>query len=618
MSKSLLSLAVTLVFFSGQVWGQSSIWLRNDSRLILDVQLVHSGSLVPDSSKWNQLAGRQVNWQVDQEIYAIERDSATVPIGDSVISTLLLIANGDTAQLKLKLTGVNGGTELLYSVALPGQADVWQADGAFHEIQGIFAGKTVRLKYRPDADDANQDRDVRFVLHEIPEYALDSADFSNPNVLNLMSYNVQLLPLFIGGFSNNLRAGYIPDKMNPFQDVVIIQEAFDPVARIPELTPGMQAQGFNYNSGILNNYFPFNGGVIIYSRWPIETTAEYDFALCGPNSGDCFANKGIKYVRINKLGKKYHVFGTHLDAGSGPDDLAAKNLQFAEMRDFIAAQNIPANEPVIYGGDFNVSPISSNNLYANMLDSLHPILPDYMGFHCSTMALDTGKIIDNCWADPRYLLPLEAENEIINLRSIEDDMWDLSELSDHRTCLGRFVYPDIQFEKLDTALCLGDTLFLSVSSDIFLTYQWFHDGQAIPFATGPSFQVYFQDTTATGQYTCQVSYSITRGMLTDPVNHLFFSNGPQTHVANLELALANIELDMPCGVFVPEATFGQVSLYPNPAQNHLTLKLEHLPGRSDLTLRDFSGHVFLRKRGIQMKTELSLAGIPTGLYLLQL
>jgi hypothetical protein len=27
------------------------------------------------------------------------------------------------------------------------------------------------------------------------------------------------------------------------------------------------------------------------------------------------ANKGIKYARVNKLGKRYHLFGTHMDAG---------------------------------------------------------------------------------------------------------------------------------------------------------------------------------------------------------------------------------------------------------------------------------------------------------------
>ena len=72
-----------------------------------------------------------------------------------------------------------------------------------------------------------------------------------------------------------------------------------------------------------------------------------------------------------------------MDAGSDQPDLDAKNSQMGEIRDFIAAQNIPENEAVIYGGDFNVSPIHIANQYTNMLDSLDPSTLTSICFHGS-------------------------------------------------------------------------------------------------------------------------------------------------------------------------------------------------------------------------------------------
>ncbi|MEM7039918.1 MAG: T9SS type A sorting domain-containing protein, partial [Bacteroidota bacterium] len=405
--------------------------------------------------------------------------------------------------------------------------------------------------------------------------------------------------------------------IDPNVDVVVFQEAFDPFPRSQELVPGMEAQGFIYNSGILNDYLPFNGGVIIFSRFPIEATDEYDFLLCGPNSGDCFANKGVMYAKVNKLGKAYHIFGTHMDAGGATEDLVAKNLQFAEMRDFIAAQNIPSGEPALYGGDFNVSPLHGDNLFPNMLDSLDPLIPDYYGFQNSTMGTDTGRIIDNFWVDRRHLLPLELRNEIVTLRGIEDDMWDISDYSDHRTVLARFSFPDLAHSALDTTICTGDNYKLEVTgSGVPLTYQWMHNGLPIFGETNDHYWIAGADSADAGAYACRVQYLTDAGNLTDAVNQLFHPNGPENIVAEAMLGDWNIEVE--CPVAAVEAVFGRVDIYPNPVKDELRVEVGNLPGKTELEVRDIMGRVMLQKVMRQEQMTVEMGDFPAGTYLLRL
>lgn len=600
-----------------QCHGQSSVSLRNNTWLDFEVRLSQAGSHTLDPSEWSLASNRVIPWATDQVLFTTDRDSSAVPMGDSIFLAVELVANGDTAELMFRLDGVNGGSEMQYSGALPGQGDAWYDDGAFHEISGSFGGKDVTMKYRPENGDGDMDRNVLFVIHQDPIYEMDPADFNDPNVINVVNYNVQFLPFFIGGFDNGVRAPLIPPVLDPGLDMVVIEEAFDPLPRDLTLKPAMQAQGFNYDTGILNDYLPFNGGVIIFSRWPIEASAEIDFALCGPNSGDCFANKGVMYAKVNKLGKSYHVFGTHMDAGSDPDDVEAKTLQYAEMRDFIAAQNIPPNESAIYAGDFNTRPGSSANLWQSMMDSLDPLLPEYQGYWSSTMSVDTGDIIDHAWVDRRYLIPTLATNEILTLRSIDDDMWDISDLSDHRTSWGRFIFPDISYSPFDSSLCPNDDVTLSVSgSGAALSYQWFFNGGPINGATGPDLVLTGLQAADAGDYSCQVSYSAIHGTKNDPVNILFYPNGPDT--VRAELMLETWTLDLSCGVGTAEEAKAWVRVYPNPVEDFLRVELIDLPPGADLLLRDARGRVVMRREMKGVQAEMELGGLSKGLYLLEI
>ena len=593
--------------------GQSSILIRNNSWLDMEVSIAQSGSHTLDPSEWSLSTNRIIPWECDQSVFSVDRGTSAIPSGDSIFVDLHLVANGDTARLKFRLDGNGSGSELDFSAELPGSADQWWDDGGFHQIQAAFGGRDIIVKYRAENDDSNQDRNILFVIHQTPEFEVSQTDAADPNVMNVVNYNVQFLPLSFGGTNNGLRAPLIPPRLDANLDVVVIEEAFDPFVRDQDFVPAMQAQGFIHDSGILNDYFPWNGGVMIFSRWPIEATDEYDFQLCGPNSADCFANKGIMYAKVNKMGKRYHIFGTHMDAGSAPADIEAKELQYAEMRDFIAAQNIPSYESIIYCGDFNTRPGTS--LYDNMLDSLHPLLPEYTGYWSSTMSKDTGSIIDHAWGDRRGLIPLVANNEIVTLRGIEDDMWEVSDYSDHRTSWGRFTYPDLNFTSFDSTFCAGDDVTLSASSSYPATFQWYKDGNPIQGETNPDLVLTNLQAGDSGAYHCEVSYSVVHGNLSDAVNDLFYPNGPETVNAQIDLGTWNLNFD--CAVSTPELTNRSVRIFPNPAQEQVWIEIEGAAPRGVIYITDLMGKRVHQQSVSGSTNEVNLNGIASGTYLLQ-
>lgn len=598
---------------------QSSVFIRNNSWLDFDIKLVQNGSHSPNAQQYNHNTTLLSNWIEDTEVFNTLRDSAVVPIGDSVIYSLALSHGLDTVWFDLRMQ--RSGPMTTVASRLHGNTfdTGYSADGSFHLGNISIAGRTLTFQYKADNDDTQQSLDIRLAIHESPIYAIDSADFSNPNVLNVMAYNIQMLPLGVVGMPQaDDRADLLPAQFSPWQDVVIFEEAFDPLPRLQNLEPAMLAAGYAHNSGILNDYFPFNGGVIIFSKWPIEATDQYDFELCGPSSQDCLANKGIKYARINKLGKYYNVFGTHFDAGSDAPDLEAKNLQYTEMKNFIAAQNIPQHEAVIWGGDLNTDANNSHNLYYNMLDSIDIVVPDYSGFFESNFGRDTGDVIDHVFTDPRYLLPLEGQVFITTFRSLSSVLWDLSEFSDHRSAIARFRFPDLSVTGGDQVLCPGESLSFSSTADIPVQRIWYHNGLPMAGVVGPGIAINATTLSDSGLYELEMRYAQTYGTGQGPIDLLLYPNGPVTRTANIRMraGLADISLAN-CPIAAPDPALKTLQVFPNPANTQL-----HLQRESQVPLvwelKDLRGINLQKDVWTAQSLTIDLTQLPQGIYILHL
>ena len=607
-----------LITFLISGFAQSSILLRNNTWNDFTLTVSQYGTHSMDTTEWSLLEDEQFWWEEDDEIFMTDRDITAIPDGDTIYFDVVLASTSDAVTLKLRLIGTAGTSNLDYSVSAPGVVDIWYSDGNFHEVQTTIAGKSVRIKYRPENDDANQSRDILFAIHDDPIYEIDSTDFFDANIINVMAYNIQMLPFGVVGLPQpNERGDLLPAEISPWQDVVIFSEVFDNAPRTDHVEPAMAAAGFPYKTSILNDgVFPWNGGVMIFSRWPIEVSDEYDFELCGQAAQDCLANKGIKYAKVNKLGKRYHIFGTHMDAGGGTDDIEARRLQMAEMRDFIAAQQIPETEAAIYGGDFNYSPLGSDFLHA--LDSLNPIIPHEIGFTSSSGSQAFGSIIDHVWGDPRYLLPLECTNEVITMRSIHEDLWELSDFSDHRCALGRFVYPDVLTTTGDTALCPLADINLEAPDNSLFTYQWLKDGQVILGEIASSLSLNQVTVSDDAVYQCEVSYQIVYGNIADSLTLLFYPFGPDTFSNSYMVDVSDLNVDpSACGVGIADQDPESFDIYPIPNLGTFWVD-QKSAGISELRIYDVNGsNVYVQSLNSN-KNKIELKGLPNGLYIAEI
>jgi exonuclease III len=619
-----VSPTIIFVLFAALSFAQTTVYVRNSTWQDFDVEAGQYGTVTVAGTEWQGGDPVVRSWieTSGQEVLTVNRTNNAVPEGDTAFFDIGLLGDSDVLTIKLRLIGVANGTELAYSVSGDGFSEPWFDDGNFHEVQTELAGRSVVIKFKPDNDDTNQDRDLRFAIHDLPVYDIDSLDYENPNVMNAMFYNIQMISFGVSGLPQaNERGSLLPAQISQYQDVVCFAEAFDDGPREDHLIPAMEAAGFPYRTTILNEPggfipFPVNGGVIIFSRWPIEAEDEIDFAECGQAASDCLANKGVKYARVNKLGKRYHIFGTHMDAGSNTDDIFARRTQMAEIRDFILALDISDGEPVIFGGDFNTDPIDSDMDYQAFLDTMQPVIPQHIGYWESNFNDDFGKIIDHAWMDRYHLVPTVGTNEVITIRSLDSSLWDLYEFSDHRCILGRFVYPDIEQVGGDTLVCPGESLSLSVETDHSITYQWFKDGTAISGETGNSFQLLDAQESESGLYTCLVSYDMIYGQWGDSLTAVFYPNGADTVEARLNYEF-DITIDQVlCELSTQDIDTKAVSIYPNPASGILNVRLSDVSKKSEVRIYSTQGKLLLSEIG-GANHQLDISELSTCVYLIQ-
>ncbi|MFG2603109.1 sphingomyelin phosphodiesterase [Streptomyces sp. NPDC048514] len=210
--------------------------------------------------------------------------------------------------------------------------------------------------------------------------------------LDVVTSNTMLLPSFVTDqWAQDVRGGLIGSA--PYvagHDVMVFQELFDNSASdilmsklkgYPYRTPvvGRSTSGWDDTQGDYSAFAPEDGGVGIVSRWPITKRIQYIYDdACGTDSA---SQKGFAYARLNVNGSPVHVIGTHTQADdslcSTGEAAKIRAGQLREMRNFVDGLHIPASEPVVYAGDFNINWHGPE--YQNMLQTLSADEPTYDG-----------------------------------------------------------------------------------------------------------------------------------------------------------------------------------------------------------------------------------------------
>ncbi|NBI30300.1 sphingomyelin phosphodiesterase [Chengkuizengella marina] len=296
------------------------------------------------------------------------------------------------------------------------------------------------------------------MLSIIPNNVSNASD-SYTDDFKLLQHNVLLLPTYLASWGQQERANLIGEAdYVKGHDAIILNELFDNKASDVLLskldeeytyqTPvmGRSNSGWDETLGSYSNFVPEDGGVSIVSKWPIEEQIQYIYKNgCGV---DYYSNKGFVYAKIQKNDRFYHIIGTHAqanDTGCGYGEAeSVRSTQFQEMRDFIIDKNIPVEDIVLMGGDFNVNK-ENDQEYTLMLETLNVVPPDEFTGHSSTFDYGTNSILayGHSNSDPQYLDYIFVEkdhahpalwvNEVLNVKS---PTWtaiinDYNDYSDH-------------------------------------------------------------------------------------------------------------------------------------------------------------------------------------------
>ena len=395
-----------------------------------------------ESNEWWGMSGSIDPWEFDTNVLWSNRNSG-VHNGDDFFFTVALTSGSETVNLKMKLTGTFTSSDMWASLDSPGFSHPWYGDNSFHEETFTMNGKTMTCKYTAYFTGGYDD--IRFVIQEHDPFPLLASDLADENVLNVLSYNIYMLTPPIAFTDQEDRATYIHEHVEGY-DVLVINEAFDNSSR-DILTANLLAE-YPYNTGVVDEPTALeDGGVIIYSRWPITYSEDIVYDEC--DGDDCLAAKGAMYAEVDKLGTSYHIFGTHTQAWPDAENVVTRQAQMAQLKAFVDSKNIPSDEAVIYGGDFNVE-MTANfmNEYDDMFPILNASIPTYSGqpytydYEVSYYASSPyQEYLDYVMYENAHRIPDVATNNVIVLRSIADDMWHMFDLSDHLAVQGRFVFP---------------------------------------------------------------------------------------------------------------------------------------------------------------------------------
>jgi endonuclease/exonuclease/phosphatase family metal-dependent hydrolase len=306
-------------------------------------------------------------------------------------------------------------------------------------LRGLGLGRLLP-PYAPAA--AFEPRSLRVCLPVLLGLApgLLAAEPAPELTLDVVTYNVFLLPVLPQ--SQGLRAPLMADELKGF-DVVLLQEAHSNRHRGMVLRD--LADEYPHRSRVLgrDRWLKQDGGVVILSRWPIEAERQLLFGpLC--EGRDCWADKGVLYARINKEGRRFHVFATHLQ--SGANALSTRERQMTAIRELLDELALPEDEPVLIGGDLNTDRFSdrATGTFTRMMGILRTAQPDpppggdyeptYDPARNQLSRGWRGRHIDYVLYATDHLRPLEASTSVRRIAGASGP------LSDHFAVRGRFVF----------------------------------------------------------------------------------------------------------------------------------------------------------------------------------
>ncbi|MFC4077662.1 sphingomyelin phosphodiesterase [Salinithrix halophila] len=272
----------------------------------------------------------------------------------------------------------------------------------------------------------------------LPASVTNAAEAEGQRDFRLLTYNVYMLSHHLYPRWGQTKRAELIQEADFIQqnDLIILNEAFDNPAskklmnglsdRYPHQTPvlGRSKKGWDQTRGHYSTTTPEDGGVAVVSKYPITEKIQHVYKNgCG---ADWFSNKGFVYVKVKRGNQFFHVIGTHMqsqDKGCfrGKAE-SVRRSQLQEIRDFIRDKQIPTDEPLFIGGDFNV--IKDTDEYRDMLNTLRVDEPRFTG-HSSTWDPVTNSIAGYNYPElpPEFLDYLFVSKDHAPIKGWNNHVW---------------------------------------------------------------------------------------------------------------------------------------------------------------------------------------------------
>ena len=194
--------------------------------------------------------------------------------------------------------------------------------------------------------------------------------------LTVLTYNVLQSPTFFTG--SRRRASEAAELVIGIEPDVVVLNEVNSLARAGTIISTLRRSGFESTpqvgallgqsdwTGTSGRLQPTRriagGGIRVLSRWPIAEQFQHIFSACHPRTWDAWANTGCALVKVARPEQPFWLVGIHLQADQPPipvaDTHAVRMAQLVELREFVSRM-VPADEPVLVAGDFNVEYYSS-------------------------------------------------------------------------------------------------------------------------------------------------------------------------------------------------------------------------------------------------------------------
>ncbi|EAY28090.1 T9SS type A sorting domain-containing protein [Microscilla marina] len=464
MKKHFLTLCLVCLTCLGAM-AATSVYLQNNTELELNITYQSAGRTLTLNKQYGLPVKYVPAYGRKRELLWTNRNSG-ISNGVDFWHYLTVTTGNHRLRLGVKLNGNWIGSTMWSEFAVfaagSNQASTQtglQSNRSIHRRTFMMQGKRYQLSMRMVYTGGYDD--IVYVLDELDYNPVPGADYANPHTLNVVSYN--LYGLFAGSICN--RHAFAAKRLQNFE-VVGFQEAFDNECR-QQLKNNLQASGWSTTKVTDASGFPEDGGSFIASRYPIIAQDQVVFSSnnsCNFTQANLFAAKGINYAKINKHGVMYHVFNTHLYAGSTNTCQEVRRDQLTVMKAFVLRKT-GGKGRIIMLGDFNIGEDKQNDL-RTFLQAFIPAregpMPytigaenvyggdkqklDYALFWDYTNAADA-QLYEPVTHFQRTFCP--RATMVNNANQGENTEWRdvFADLSDHYPVYGRFVYNEVAGQK---------------------------------------------------------------------------------------------------------------------------------------------------------------------------